>query len=133
MQIVIAIYNRHICTQWSTLKCSGLYNCDVSMVILFGNTIATNRIYNIIVKVTEMGPTMTLKGLDWYFHLQWTNLYSMKYIEHSGLNICDASMNIAIYRNIFLKFIFTMFQQRIRNVINNDNRGLRMGCHLQWM
>ena len=58
---------------------------------------------------------MTLEDLDWYFHLQWTYLYSMKDMERFRVDICDASMNIVIYINELLKFIFTMFKQRNRN------------------
>ena len=78
MQIVIAIYNGHICTQYSTLNSSGMYKCDGSMVICFENTIPKHRICNMIVKEAEMEESMTVEDLDLYFHLQWTYLYSMK-------------------------------------------------------
>ena len=42
------------------------------------------------------------------------------------MNRCDACMDIIIYRNSFLKLVFTMFKQRNRNGSNNDNRALRM-------
>ena len=81
LQIVFDIYKDHICTQWITFMCSGLYNCDCSMVILCANTIPKNRIYHIIGKVASMGASMTVEDLDWYFYLQLTYMCSMKYIE----------------------------------------------------
>ena len=69
---------------------------------------------------------MTLEDLYWYFYLESTYVCLMKYIERFRVGICDASMNIVIYMNELPKFIFTMFKQRIRNWLNNFNRGLRM-------
>ena len=52
--------------------------------------------------------------------IQWSTLRS------SGLISCDDSLNILVYRNEFVDFIFTMLQQRIRNQRNYNNRGLIM-------
>ena len=55
---------------------------------------------------------MTLEGLDWDSHLQWTYLYSMKYFEKFRVEKCDASMDILIYGNEYFTLIFIMLKQR---------------------
>ena len=55
-----------------------------------------------------------------YICIQWSTL------KGSGLNNCDAYMDILIYRNEFLKIIFTMLKQRSKNRNKTNNRTFKI-------